>query len=1062
MDSLRCKKPGFVSLSGSDWFICEEDCLKNASEYSVMDTSADLFTAAKVPGNIQADLESAFKLRPLWYGKGDPELLQVARRNWWYRKDFDVPLSSENRRLRLVFDGVDYSCEIWLNGTKIGTHDGMFQRFGFDISEYILIGEINRLAVRIMKMPEELVPYLIGADGKLSGEGTPYFFVEGNNKTRQVLKGLKSPANFSYDWGTNIWTLGIWKDVRLEESGPVRIEWVQIKTALHEEYQKADVEVHLEVDSLSDMDANAGFVIQHNGQTVTCEVGAALNKGINFIEASLQVEKPELWWPNGYGEQPLYEIYSYISSRDKKDVFDSKATRFGIRDIHWEQVEGADEDFPNPFRLILNGRPIRTMGSNLVAPDLLYGRIGDRGRHFLHMAKECNMNTLRQHGGQVIFSEELYAAADELGIMLLVDFPIANCVPENEPGFLMNFEETLRNIVKQLRNHPSIIEWSGGNELDWYFNPKADHTALRVQEKVVSEEDDRIFRPTCPIKGSRHAPWDYNPDIHYKQFNMDIKDNFGIVPMMRYGEFGCQTPANLEVWHREIPPESQWPINEDDPVLIRKNVVQAVFAKDFWLAKGVIERLFGEIDNLEMLVSCGQFIGAEGVRYMMDALRAKGGKLGGFTSWDYNEPWPNGAGSFMIDYDGRPLMMYHFVKQALAPISVQLKYNSLLYDMYSDTEVEMLLVSDAPERVESLNWRWVVRDRKGVIFNEGTGTAVIDPLKVISLQKLNIRPPESVLLGPVIVELYLKDSAGNMLSERVYSFGAEGTRHPLRGLVNTDMKDNAYGVPYVTTAISGGPVGKAILGVVSTNIMRDDKNEYLEVVIENSGAMTALFCDFHPELEYRTDLYINPNFAFIPPGERRKFTIRAAKVPDKYLSLEQEGWKVVCWNADTLIIKPADEVLLSMGRRDSMCREFSGYFGGEGNLEADTVFRGNRINSEEVPFILKGKIQFSFDIENKRSGNGSLLRIHTSDCSNDGGAVLFIELNGFSCEKALPAGRSIQHEKPAHLATPATLEFDIPAGVLKSGENVLSVEVKNSGWFTWDAMDLVAKTNKKW
>jgi Beta-galactosidase/beta-glucuronidase len=1055
MSDFGYKEENGLMLSGNDWFIIEETELLNAPEYSLMDSGTASFIPAKVPGNIQADLESSCRLRPIWYGIGDPGLLEVARKNWWYRKDFDVPSSFEEKCIKLVFDGVDYSCEVWLNGVKLGTHDGMFQRFGFDVSGTIKAGGKNHLAVRISRMPEELVPYLVGSDGKLSGDGTPYFFVEGNNKTRQVLKGLKSPANFSYDWGTNIWTLGIWKDVKLEVSGPARIEWVQVQSKLADGYQTAYVNTRLEIESLEDIDVKADFCIYGDDSSVSTETLVSLKRGINIIEARLPIDKPELWWPNGYGGQPMYRINTCLKSLDGFTVYDKRTTRFGIREIAWEQVEGAPENFPNPFRLILNGCPIRTMGSNLVAPDLLYGRIGDRGRHFIKMAKECHMNTLRQHGGQVVFPEGMYDAADELGIMLLVDFPIANCVPENEPTFLENFDETIRNIVKQLRNHPSIIEWSGGNELDWYFNPNADHMALRVQQKAVMDEDDRLFRATCPIQGSRHAPWDYNPDIHYKQFNIDIKDNFGFIPMMRYGEFGCQTPANLEVWHREIPPESQWPINEDDPVLIRKNIVQAVFAKDFWLAKPVIERIFGELENLEMLIKCGQFIGAEGVRYMMDALRAKGKSLGGFTSWDYNEPWPNGAGSFMIDYDGRPLMMYHFVKQALTPVSLQLRYDSLLYGMYNDTEVELLLVSDAGAGTDELNWRWVARDRRGHIFNQGSGAASVNPLEVIQLQKFSIKPDSKMLLGPVFVELYLTDSKGMTISERIYAFGAEGTRAPLGGLVKTGIKDNDFGVPYVTTAITGGPVGKAVLNVISAKTVVDKENDVLEVAVENTGTMTALFCELQPELEYRTDLFIDSNFSFIPPGECRKFTVKADKPTGSMLSLAQTGWRMDCWNAETVVIPPSGDVLLSMGRRDAMCREFMGYFEKEAFNGTGNVFGGNRINADDVPFLLTKNIQFVFDVDAAKTGEKSVLRIHASDCTEDNKSKVSIKLNGYTCEKALPKGLGIQKEEPAHLAYPVTLEFIIPAGELKEGSNVLTIEVTDNGWFTWDAMDLV-------
>ena len=279
---------------------------------------------------------------------------------------------------------------------------------------------------------------------------------------------------------------------------------------------------------------------------------------------------------------------------------------------------------------------------------------------------------------------EFYDLADELGIMLSQEFPLANSLPETDPIFLSNLSSSITDIVKQLRNHPSIIEWVGGNEMPW--NSSTDHPALHTLQAVCAVNDDRIFRATDPIDGSRHSPWYFIPQISYQHFNHIWElpsDPTGPYTMsvMRYGEFGSQTPANLELFQREIPPASQWPLEDiNDPVLSRKNILQAAFNPLDWLYKPVIERLFGPFDGPEELLKAGQYIGAESLRYFVDELRRKGKKIGGMTTWDFNEPWPNGAGSYLVDYDGQPLMNYYFMQEALAPVSLTLRYESNLYD----------------------------------------------------------------------------------------------------------------------------------------------------------------------------------------------------------------------------------------------------------------------------------------------------------------------------------------------------------------------------------------------
>lgn len=1024
------------SLNGNDWGLLSDPGRLTHQEAAGMH---DGWIPARVPGNVQWDLETVGQLRPLWYGDGDPALVDAARRDWWYKKIFTLPEEFLSDRQTLIFEGVDYSCDIYLNGTHVGRNEGMFKRFAFDVTSVIRKTGPNVLLVHIDRMPEELLEWIVDSDGPMSAEGTEHFFVFANNKIRQTLKGLKSPANCSYDWGTNIYTLGIWKDVCLHCTGGVRVEHLQIKASPDLQKKNASVRVFASVNSVSA--ASALLRIFCDG-VQTAEVGAALNVGSTGVCVAFTLEDPALWWPVGYGEPALHTLRAELEVGGI--ISDSYTDTFGIRDIQWAHCEGVNEEFPNKFQLVLNGVPIRTMGSNFVVPDLLYARAKEKYAYFVKMAANCGMNTLRQHGGQVIFHKEFYNAADRLGVMLLVDFPIGNCVPENEPVFLQNFSETIRNIVQQLRNHPSIIEWSGGNELDWYFDPNADQTALQVQQEAVYAEDDtRVFRPTCPIAGSRHAPWDYQREVTYRQFNRDIKDNFGEVPMMRYGEFGAQTPANLETWYRDIPNAHQWPISEQSSVLARKNAVQAVgFGPNFWLCKDRIEALFGAADDLEMLLRAGQFVGAEGLRYMVDALRAKGKRVGGFTTWDYNEPWPNGAGSYVIDYDGRPVMSYYFMKQALAPLSLQLRYDDILYDFIGNTDAELLLVSDAPEAVSDLRWRYVARDRTGQIYDFGEGCTAIAPHEVVSLGKVRLNPPTLKMYGPSIVELTLCSAEGERLAERLYVFGAKGAMAPLRGIMTKTFATRDFGVPYVTTGMFGGEVSKTALLLECVQYSAGDNTERCEITLRNTGENTAFFTEIHPLTEYRTDLYIDNNFAFIPPKECRTITITAER--NEKTPLRKLGFRVYCWNAEqTLTIAPCG-VLARMSRKDGTTRGYAQPSTGAAN-EAhaeDGVF-----SQSKVPYLCTDTQQFTF-----ASAHAGKLRIcvHTADRDRAGKGMLAITLNGETKKQPLTAGRGLQSEDAEQYASPASFCFTMNGA---AGNNTLAVQAQN-GWFTWDSLTI--------
>jgi len=324
-----------ITLSGSDWVIREDaDGGGEALALHAADLDSAGWIPARVPGNIQADLEAAHELKPLWYGAGDPRLADVAQSDWWYRRDFDLPRKFANKRLKLVFDGVDYACDVWLNGQHLGAHAGMFRRFGFDVAGIIKPGESNRLALKIKRIPPELVHILAASDGAMSGGGENYprewgpdFFVTGINQTRQVLKDLKSPTNFGWDWGVNVYTLGIWQDARLEASGEARIEWLRVRTELSGDRRRAAVKVKLEIDSLSAMDVAAAITVEGHGASLSSTARAALRPGDNSIDLELALPDPALWWPLGQGDQPLYTLEARLHDAASGEWLHRRSTR---------------------------------------------------------------------------------------------------------------------------------------------------------------------------------------------------------------------------------------------------------------------------------------------------------------------------------------------------------------------------------------------------------------------------------------------------------------------------------------------------------------------------------------------------------------------------------------------------------------------------------------------------------------------------------------------------------------------------------------------------------------
>ena len=414
------------------------------------------------------------------------------------------------------------------------------------------------------------------------------------------------------------------------------------------------------------------------------------------------------------------------------------------------------------------------------------------------------------------------------------------------------------------------------------------------------------------------------------------------------------------------------------------------------------------------------------------------------TTWVFNEPWPNGGGPYLVDYDGRPLMIYDFLKQALAPVSLSLRSESSVFDPAVGIEAQLWLVSDAPAPATELRWSWLLRDLEGGVIANGEGSASIQPLEALQLALIKTGPLEAPAERMVLVELQLTDSGGALLSERVHLFGSSASSAPFAGLppgqVSTDHA-----------------LSPAVLEAEVSSRESDGATENLQLTLTNTGPMTALFCEPHPLLSYRTDIDIDNNHLSIPPGGTRAITI-AAPHADSELTLSQTGWRISCWNAEDVLIAPSDEVHFSLGRRDAMTRELQGYTDPSSvRSQLDLTIEGRRPDPSTLPYLMTGDriVRFMFDIA-ERWDQPSRLRLHTADQDNRAAVQLMVIVNGQSFQGTLKPGLGIQIEDPAHLAFPQTAEFHLPAGSLHQGRNSLEVQISNDAWFTWDAIDLTA------
>ncbi len=229
--------------------------------------------------------------------------------------------------------------------------------------------------------------------------------------------------------------------------------------------------------------------------------------------------------------------------------------------------------------------------------------------------------------------------------------------------------------------------------------------------------------------------------------------------------------------------------------------------------------------------------------------------------------------------------------------------------------------------------------------------------------------------------------------------------------------------------------------------------ETLTLRLKNTGAMTALFSSMHPLLNYRNDFYLSDNHLSIPPGETRDVTLRAPLQPKDGLTLGQTGWRIETWNAPDVFIEPT--LLLAIGRQDRMTREFAGGAGGAPTINGTKVRLAGRLPAaSSLPLLMESGRVVEFEFPVTGTPGAAVLRIHTADQS-PAGANLRATLNGQTFTAEIPAGLGLQKIDPQHLAKSKTVEIPLPANALRQGDNTLTLELANDGWFTWDALDLM-------
>ncbi|MCU1679653.1 MAG: beta-galactosidase [Amycolatopsis sp.] len=381
---------------------------------------------------------------------------------YWYRVAFPVPRLIPGQRFWLEFGGINYLATIWLNGTEVGTIEGAFKRGVFDVTDIAAkAGGTAYLAVLIGKLDY--------AEGPLKPSYTSGVTRGGRNGGPTGITLKNGPTFFctaGWDWLPTIpdRDLGIWQPVTWSTTGPVRLADVRVDPTLSADLRTAEVTTVLTLDSA--FETARTVVVKGSLDGHVFEKSVTVPAGTSSITltpqdtACLRLDRPKLWWPNGYGDPYRYRLTIGVEAGGQ--VCDERAVDFGVRRIEYTKpFESPSGASVNCLSITVNNQPILVMGGNWGLDEALKRSPRQRLREQVRMHRDANLNLIRNWNGQSS-TEDFFEACDENGILVWQDFFSSTEGPG--PANVVRDLDNIRDCIVRFRNHPSILLWCGGNE----------------------------------------------------------------------------------------------------------------------------------------------------------------------------------------------------------------------------------------------------------------------------------------------------------------------------------------------------------------------------------------------------------------------------------------------------------------------------------------------------------------------------------------------------------------------------------------------------------------------
>jgi beta-mannosidase len=704
-------------------------------DWQFRQAGTDDWRPARVPGGVHTDLLAAGCIPDPFAGDNEKRVQWVAEFDWEYRCRFScTPELRAEEQVWLVCDGLDTLAAVSLNDELVGRAENMFRQYRWDVEHLLKRQGVNELLISFASP----VKHAAEKQAARPLPGVP-----------QAIPGgpylRKAPCQFGWDWGPQLPPIGSWKDIRLEGFQEARLAEVHLRQD-HTNDQVV-VSARLSVQQWSAAPLKAVVRLTAPDGSVL-EGEEAVSSGKDTV-IKVPVPEPALWWPNGYGDQPLYqvEISLQLDAPADSELLDQRKYQLGLRTIELRQEADA---WGRSFVFVVNGVPIFAKGSNWIPADSFPTRITDEHlEKLIRSAAETHQNMLRIWGGGFYEEERFYDLCDRYGILVWQDF-IFSCsiYPLDDPAFLENVQVEVVENIRRLRHRASLALWCGNNEMEQGW---VEWGWQKAELQDLKDAYDRFFHMTlpewCATVDPDHSYWPSSPssgtpfenpngqrqgDAHYwdvwhgrKPFTA-YRDQF---PRFM-SEFGFQALPPLETI-RTFAQEADWNMTSYIMEQHQKNasgngLIIAQMADNFRMPK-----------DFPSMVYLSMVLQSEGIRYGVEHWRRSKERVAGTIYWQLNDCWPVASWS-SLDYFGRWKALHYAARRFYAPLLLSIEDGNTRQALY--------LTSDLGETWEG-QIHWSLETLEGEALVSGEEPVKVTPYASVQVSSLDFSEQVARMTG---------------------------------------------------------------------------------------------------------------------------------------------------------------------------------------------------------------------------------------------------------------------------------------------------------------------------